>query len=418
MSSNPSLHRLSSPALYLTVFAPFALGHYVSFLFRSINAVLSPYLVDSMSLNAAQLGLLSSAYFVAFGLAQLPIGIALDRYGPKRMQPILLCVAASGALLFALGQSFTSLFLARVLIGLGLSACFMGAIKALAGWVASERRPTMNGYLLAVGGIGAMSATLPVEMALGAMSWRELFLVLAGLTIVPALLIWLIAPHDRIQNGLSAWQSVKSLPEVYRNKAFQRAVALLLPSHAVAFGLQGLWMGQWMQDAGGLSPRTAAVYLFWGMGAIVAGSLLVGHLTEWLGRRYRMRPMDVAGVGIGLFLMVQVLAALSIVPLIPAITIAFTFVGAVAGLDYTIVSQSVPSSMTGRAATSLNVLIFMGAFAVQSGFGLIVEFWGADSLNRYPVIAYQIAFGAIASLQLPGFLHWMVVTRLQKGETA
>ncbi|MES2939499.1 MAG: MFS transporter [Pseudomonadota bacterium] len=402
--------RISAPALYLTVFLPFALGHYVSFMFRAINAVLSPPLVASLQLNAAQLGLLSAAYFFTFGAAQLPVGIALDRFGPRRVQSVLLCVAAAGSLMFALSSTFIGLFVARALIGLGLAACFMGAIKALSRWVPPHRRPSVNGYMLAVGGLGAMSATLPAQIVLELFSWRTLFIGLAVLTLVPALLIRFVAPPDP-PVGTPQPVTLASLLEVYRNRQFLQTAALLLPSHAVAFGLQGLWMGQWMQDAAGLGARAAANYLFWGMGAIIVGSLAVGLITEWAGRRHGMKPMDVAGIGVGLFICVQVLACFNIVPLIPALTIAFTLVGTITALDYTIVSQSVPPSMTGRAATSLNVLIFLGAFVVQSGFGLVVEAWGADAANHYPPQAYQAAFALTVLVQLPGFIGWLLGRR-------
>ncbi|WP_296352744.1 MFS transporter [Ramlibacter sp.] len=416
MEPHLSTRRISSAALYLTVFVPFALGHYVSFLFRSINAVLSPFLVESLQLNAAQLGLLSSAYFVAFGLAQLPVGIALDRFGPRRVQPVLLGVAAAGSLMFAFSSSFGALFVARALTGLGLAACFMGAIKALSSWVPPQKRPSVNGYLLAVGGLGAMSATLPAQIALELFSWRGLFAGLAVLTLAPALLIHFATPPEPPAQGVPRRITAASLLEVYRDRQFLRTAALLLPSHAVAFGLQGLWMGQWMQDVAGLDARAVANYLFWGMGAIIVGSLTVGHVAEWAQRRHGMKPLDVAGIGVALFVCVQLLACLNIVALIPALTIAFTLVGTIAGLDYTIVSQSVPASMTGRAATSLNVLIFMGAFVVQGGFGLVVGAWGADIANHYPPVAYQAAFGAAVLIQLPGLIGWLLGRRGRAGQ--
>ncbi|MDN7182854.1 MFS transporter [Caballeronia sp. SEWSISQ10-4 2] len=408
MESSNTEARFSTAALYLTVFLPFAFGHYVSFVFRAINAVLAPYLVESLQLSAGQLGLLSSAYFVSFGLAQLPVGLALDRYGPRRVQLVLLGIAALGSLLFAAGNGFAALFTARILTGLGLSACFMGAIKALSYWVDPHKLPSIHGYLLAAGGLGAMSATLPVELALQYLNWRALFVVLAGVTLIPALVIYFVTPPEPLAHRVTRWPSLRSLLEVYRDPAFRRTIALLLPAHAVAFGLQGLWMGRWLQDAGGLNERTTATLLFAGMGAIVAGSLSIGNITEWAGRRFGMKPLDVAGVGVGLFIAVQVLAVLNIVPLIPAITVAFTLIGTIAGLEYTIVAQNVPPALTGRAATCLNLLIFLGAFVVQSGFGFIVGAWQPDAAHHYPPIAFQSAFAVAVALQLPGFVAWLL----------
>lgn len=408
MNESETQGGLGRAALYGTVFLPFAFGHYVSFIFRAINAVLAPYLVAALHLSAAQLGLLTSAYFVSFGLAQLPVGMALDRYGPRRVQLVLLGAASAGSLLFAIGNSFGSLFAARVLTGIGLSACFMGSIKVLSYWVEPRKLPSIHGYLLAAGGLGAMSATLPVELALQYISWRVLFMALAGITLVPALAIHFLTPKDPPTHRVSRWPTLGSLLEVYRDPAFRRTISLLLPSHTVAFGLQGLWMGQWMQDVGGLGMRETAEWLFVGMAAIVVGSLSLGNITEWAGRRFGAKPIDVAGVGVGLFLVVQCLAVLGMVSWIPVLTVAFTLIGTVAGLEYTIVAQSVSPSLTGRAATCLNLLIFFGAFIVQSGFGFVVSLWKPDAANHYPVIAYQAAFLIAIACQLPGFTRWLV----------
>ncbi|CAB3764223.1 MFS transporter [Paraburkholderia solisilvae] len=408
MNPSQAESRLSTAALYTTVFLPFAFGHYVSFVFRSINAVLAPYLVDAFQFSAAQLGLLSSAYFVSFGIAQLPVGMALDRYGPRRVQLVLLGLASAGSLLFAAGNGFWPLFAARVLTGVGLSACFMGAIKALSYWVETHKLPSIHGYLLAAGGLGAMSATLPVELAVQHIGWRVLFVVLAGIILIPALAIFFVTPREPLAHRVARWPTLASLIEVYRNPAFRRTISLLLPAHAVAFGLQGLWMGQWLQDVGGRSTQDIAALLFVGMGAIVVGSLSIGNITEWAGRRFGAKPLDVAGVGVGLFLLVQLLAVLNIVAWIPALTIAFTLIGTIAGLEYTIVAQSVPPALTGRAATCLNLLIFSGAFIVQSGFGFVISAWKPDAARHYPAVAYQTAFAIAIAFQLPGFVGWLL----------
>ena len=117
--------RMSGLAVFFSVFLPFALGHYLSSLLRSVNAVLAPSLVQSMALDSAQLGLLTSAFFFSFALVQLPVGIALDRYGPRKVQLVLMLVAGCGTLLFAWANNFATLVLARALIGLGLGGCFM-----------------------------------------------------------------------------------------------------------------------------------------------------------------------------------------------------------------------------------------------------------------------------------------------------
>jgi predicted MFS family arabinose efflux permease len=404
MSNAENTEIIPFKTLLLYVFLPFAGGHYISFIFRSVNAVLAPYLTASMPMTATELGLLSSAYFLSFSIAQLPVGLALDRWGPRRVQLILLNIAAIGSILFAVGTSFMSLFIARVLIGFGLAACFMSSIKAVSYWVQKNKLPTIHSNLIAVGGVGAMSATLPVVWMLEFMTWRTLFVILAVITISVGFLIFLLAPKEPKQHQV-ARINLRSLIEVYRNKEFQKTIFLLLAPHTVAFGIQGLWMGQWLHDSGGLSNDAVARLLFIGMGAIIIGSLSVGFITQWAGK-FGVKPIDVAGIGVTFFVLVQVLAAAHIVTLIPYISVAFTLIGTIAGLQYTIVAQSVPSAMTGRASTCLNLLILFGAFIVQTGFGLIVGQWQPDAGHAYPTIAYQTAFGTAILIQLPGVLYW------------
>ncbi|MEN4779298.1 MFS transporter [Pantoea agglomerans] len=397
---------LSSTKVMLRVFLPFAFGHCTSFIFRNINAVLSPFLISAMALSAGQLGILSSAYFFSFSLAQLPVGLALDRFGPKRVQLFLLGIAVIGAILFGIGQNFTTLLLGRILIGLGLAACFMGSIKVLSFWVPDRKLPSMHGYLLAAGGLGAMLSTLPVAWLVGFVSWRTLFFVMAGITVLVMVAIAIWVPSDPLKHKMVKWPSISSLLEVYKNHAFRKVISLLLVPHTVAFGLQGLWMGKWLQDVGHYDNRLTSIYLFIGMGAVVVGSLSVGAITEWAGK-FNVKPLEVGGIGIALFLMVQVLCAFNIVPLLPALSVGFTLIGTITGLEYTIVAQNVTPAMTGRAATCLNLLILFGAFLTQTLFGVIIGFWPVDSAGHYPQVAYQFAFGIMILFQAPGFIRWL-----------
>ncbi|MGF6189918.1 MFS transporter [Serratia sp. 2723] len=285
MVDTPAQTTLSPTKVMTHVFLPFAFGHYTSFIFRNINAVLTPFLVSALSLSAGQLGILSSAYFFSFSLAQLPVGLALDRYGPKRVQLFLLGIAVIGAVLFGIGQNFSTLLIARILIGLGLASCFMGSIKILSFWVPDKKLPSIHGFLLAAGGLGAMTSTLPVAWLVGFISWRILFFALAGITLMVMLAIAIWVPKDPIERRTVKWQSLTSLREVYRNRAFRRVISLLLLPHTVAFGLQGLWMGKWLQDIGRYDNETTSIYLFIGMGAIALGSLSVGFIVRGLHHR-------------------------------------------------------------------------------------------------------------------------------------
>lgn len=351
--------------------------------------------------------MLTSAYFLSFSLAQLPVGLALDKYGPKRVQLFLLSIAATGSLLFYVGKDFSTLLLARILIGLGLSACFMGSIKILSFYVPSTKLPSIHSYLLAAGGLGAMLSTLPVAWIVEFTTWRSLFLIMAGLIVVVMFTITIWTPADPVEHRMVKWPTLSSLLEVYKDKDFLRVIALFLLPHTVSFGLAGLWLGKWLEDVGHFSTETVSLYLFISMGAVIVGALSVGSITEWAGK-YGLKPMEVGGVGIGLFILIQTLCALNCLPLMPVLSVAFTLIGAITGLDYTIVAQRVSPAMTGRTATCLNLLILFGAFLIQTVFGFIVDFWPQNSQGQYPSIAYQMAFLLMVLLQIPGFLYWLM----------
>ena len=401
----PSL-RLSGREVFFYVFLPFAIGHYLSALLRTVNAVLAPDLVASLALSPAELGLLTSAFFVSFALVQLPVGIALDHYGPRKVQLVLLMVAALGALLFSWGQSFTELVLARTVIGFGLGGCFMAAVKAISTWIDPARLPSVQGFLIAIGGLGAASATAPVRAALQHMDWRGLFIILAMLLACTAFLIWTAAPRvEAAPKPKSRVPVIESIAAVYSDPAFRKTISLILIPHAVFFGIQGLWVGRWLSDVARFPDHAVVYLLYLSMAAVIFGAIAVGMITEWAGKR-GIKPLDVAGIGIALFIAVQVAIVCNWKPSFQLLSVLFTLIGTITGIEYAIVAQSMPKSLTGRAATCLNLLIFVGAFIVQAGFGLVIGLWEPNHLGQHPAIAYRVAFGVLVLLQLPGLVSF------------
>jgi MFS family permease len=408
MDTAQSPPRLSGVAVFFYVFLPFALGHYLSSLLRNVNAVLAPQLVGALGLTPGQLGLLTSAFFFAFALVQLPVGIALDRYGPRTVQVYLMLLAACGALMFATGHSFLQLVAARAIIGCGLGGCFMSAVKAIATWVEPRRLPSVQGYLIAVGGLGAASSTMPVRALLQHTDWRGLFVMLGLLSVCTGLLIWLVSPRTAAPGGKAP--TVRSVLDVYRAPAFRATISLVLVPHAVFFGIQGLWIGRWLSDVARFPDAAVAYLLYMGMASVIFGAIAVGMITEWAGRR-GIAALDVAAVGVLLFVLVQAVIVLNWRPSMQLLSVLFTLVGTITGIEYAIVAQSLPRELTGRAATCLNLLIFIGAFVVQAGFGQVVGLWHPDAGSHYPALAYRVAFGVLLLFQVPGLVLYFLRRR-------
>ncbi len=179
----------------MRVFLPFVVGYYLSYLFRTINALIAAPLTSELGLGADDLGLLTSVYFLTFGVAQIPIGILLDRYEPRRIQSALLVAAALGAALFAASDSFVLLLLGRALIGLGVAASLTAGLKALVLWFPKERLSLLNGLMIMLGALGAVTATAPAELLLAWIGWRELFGLFAVMTAGCAVAIYLVVPE-------------------------------------------------------------------------------------------------------------------------------------------------------------------------------------------------------------------------------
>src|SRR5436190_17001261 len=207
----------------VAVFCPFAAGYFLSFFFRHVTAVISKDLTGEFGLTPADLGFLTSMYLLTFAAFQLPLGVLLDRYGPRRVVASLLISAAAGALVFALAKDLVGLSIGRALIGLGVSAGLMGAIKAFSLWFPLERLATLNGLYLAVGGLGALSATAPAEALVAALGWRGMFWILACLAALVALVVYFVVPEKPLPGeGQTIAAQLRSFGGVFGTVAFWR----------------------------------------------------------------------------------------------------------------------------------------------------------------------------------------------------
>src|SRR5438552_11558004 len=191
---------------FLRLYLCFASGYLLSYLFRTVNAVISPELTASLGVSASSLGLLTSTYFIAFAAMQLPAGMLLDRYGPRRVEPVLLTIAGVGSLAFAAAGDLAGLTLARALIGAGVAVCLMAPLKAIATWYSVERQASLAGWMMVAGGVGALLSTAPLAAALSLLSWRGIFVVLAIASFAVAICIVWVVPDTPARSRLAGWK--------------------------------------------------------------------------------------------------------------------------------------------------------------------------------------------------------------------
>ncbi|HEY1245253.1 MAG TPA: MFS transporter [Hyphomicrobiaceae bacterium] len=390
--------------LVVCVLLPFAAGYYLSYLFRSINALIAGDLVAELGLTAADLGLLTSVYFLLFAAVQLPCGVLLDRYGPRLIDSTLLLVAAVGSLLFALADGVATLLAGRALIGLGVAVGLMAGLKAIVQWFPPERIALANGWYIMLGALGALSATGPAETIVQALGWRGLFTALAVASVAVALIILLVVP-DRKSPAQPATAPRIGFLAIYLDPRFLRIAPLAALGVGTSFSLQGLWAAPWLAEVARLD-RPAVVRHLTAMAAVLAASaLLLGAGAERLRR---------AGIPTELFLaatltlsMAAQLALLLGLPVSSYVLFsAIAAAGAATVLSFAVLAQYFPKEVAGRANAALGVLNMGAAFGLQCLSGFIVALWPADG-GRYPAEAHQAALGLDLVLQAAAFV-WFI----------
>ncbi len=397
--------RLSPRLIAVTALLPFALGYFLSYLFRAVNAVVAPDLVRELGLNASQLGLLTAAYLLAFALFQLPLGVLLDRYGPRKVQAALLVLAALGAALFAVGRDTVSLGLARGLIGLGFAGGLMAGFKAVVIWVPETRRALASAAVMSLGALGLIVSTAPMEMVVAAIGWRSVFVGLAGATLAVAALIFFLVPKVHATSApapLSA--QVASVWRIMRDPAFLRLAPMLGISAGTHIAIQTLWSAPWWRDVGGLDRAGVAQQLFVIAVAFLIGILGTGALADWFVRR----GTSILDVLLG-FMIAFIVAQVCIVVNVLQIPSWFLFgmLGQVAVLAYPWLSGYFGVALSGRANSTMNLFVFGLAFAAQWGMGAIIDQFPRTASGGFPLVAYQAGFGAFVGLEILGLLWYL-----------
>ncbi|MBK5913929.1 MFS transporter [Rhodocyclus purpureus] len=395
--------------LWLKLFLPFAGAYFLSYLYRTVNAVIGPSLSDELALGAGALGLLTSAYFLAFGAVQLPLGMLLDRFGARRVESALLLVAAAGAALFALGDSLGELAVGRALIGIGVSACLMAAFKAFSLWFPPERQASLTGWMMSAGGLGAIVASTPLEMALTWTGWREIFFILAWLTFAAALWIFFAIPErEGAAKPEPLATQLAGVRMVFASAHFWRFAPLGFALTGGFMAVQSLWSMTWLMQVNDYSRAVAADHLTAMSVAMLLTYVGIGLLATGLARR-GVPPVRLLGVGLGLSLLFLALIVGEASSHTTALWVAYGICSSFGTLAYSQAAGGFPLALAGRANTAYNLLVFAGAFGLQWGIGLLIDLLRAQGSS--PADAQRVAFAALLALQIASFAWFIFVGR-------
>ena len=366
-----------APNPWTRVFVPFAFGYFLSYLLRNANAVISPELRGDLGLTAADLGLLTSVYLLTFGAFQLPLGILLDRYGPRRVEAVLLLICAAGCALFALGDGMPQLTVARALIGLGVSACLMASFKSFSLWFPIERQASLNAAIMAAGGLGA----------------------LAALTLLVAALIFATPEKPGGAQRDTLAQQLAGLGTIFRSRAFWRYAPQTTMIVGGFMALQGLWALPFMMSVNGLTREAAAFHLLLMASAMLVGFLFIAFFVRRLAHA-GLPPARLLSIGMGCGMAATLGIVLDLGPswlLWPALGLVFS----VSNLAYALLSSEFPVALAGRVNTALNFGAFVGAFAIQWLFGVAVD--GFQAAGFAADGAYRVSLAGLLVLQLAGW---------------
>ena len=389
----------------VAVFFAFAFAYFFAAVLRAITATLSPALTQEFHLASGDLGLLAGGYFLGFALIQLPLGTWLDRHGPRKVILGFVAFAVLGCAAFAVAQSFAGLLLARVLCGVGVSACLMAPLTGFRRWFTPPVQLRTNSWMLMTGSMGMVASTLPVQWLLPVLGWRPLFWGLAVLMALSMLVIaWRVPPWS---TGDATGKAGGSYAAVWRHPYFRQMAPIGFFSYGGMISIQSLWAGPWLVRVAGYEPLAAAGGLFTINLCMLGAFWTWGLANPWLQRNGFRTDRLIAW---GLPLSFAVLAALVLAgPAAGAGTLALFCVSSTfVSLAQPAVGMVFPAALAGRALSAYNLVIFLGVFVVQWGIGLLVDAFQAG--GRDEVSSFRAAFAVFLALSMLSY-GWFLYSR-------
>ena len=373
----------------------FILAHFL----RSAPAVIGPNLRTELGLTPGQLSSLPAAIFLGAALMQLPVGVLLDKFGPRRTMSTLFMLAAGGALVFSLAQSVPMLALALFLIGCGAAPIFMGVMVLLARWIARDRLATGTAISISVGGAGMLLSASPFAAAVALYGWRDSLFAVGVFSVGVAVVLFLMvrdrpADSPAPTSNETLLQTVLGLRTVLGDKRIYSFAAATVVSIGALVTIRNLWIGPYLNDVFALDIMARGHVIFVVSLAWLISALAYGPLDRWFDTR---RGVVTGGMLLYTATLIALAANSSPSVLVASILLsAFALFAAMASPIFAHARSLFPETHTGRAFTAINVFTWTGVFVMQMGTGAILDAFPVDELGRSPAIAYRTMFGVLA----------------------
>ena len=385
------------PRASYTLFLTFTAGYFLSYFLRSANAVLAPDLQRDVGLGPADLGLMTALFFAAYAAAQLPVGLALDRWGPRGVAVSLMSLGVAGALLFAVGTALPALALGRVLLGVGTGSVLLAGLKTFALWWPPHRFATISGVYFASGSLGALLASSPLAWANAAFGWRSTFVAAALVVAAVTALIWWRTPAVRrgqraAPTGAHAagdHRATGETPEPPLADGSYLALASVMLLGAAHTGpvlaFQTLWGGPYLYDGFGVDAATAGRFLLALSLGVSLGYASSGALADRLGLRRVTLATALAFAAVQLALAAVVPGATPLAWVLPLYAL-LGFTGGFCVLALSNARALLGVTRSGRATGFVNAGSIGGVFALQWAIGLVVEAVGGPDGYRWALL--------------------------------
>ena len=394
----------------ITVFFVFAFGYFLSCLLRAITATLSPVFTLEFDLMAADLGLLAGGYFLGFASMQIPLGYLLDKLGPKKIVSSFLLIAFIGTVSFALAQSFSGLLISRILIGVGSSACLMAPLTGYRIWLKENQQQRANSWMFMMASLGFLSSTLPIQLLLPLLGWRWIFGGISALLLISIILMLAFIPKWNHQKERSFENPIKSdsFTDVWKNKFFISVIPMGLFNYGGLMAIQTLWAGPWMIRVAGYTPLESATGLFSINITMLFSFFLWGYfLPKITDLGFNALKILTLGLPISFLVMFTIIvlgskAGALLITLFILTSIFLSVIQPAVGLSF-------QSHLAGKALTSFNLLIFLGAFIMQWFIGFVIDL--IKSLGYTEIIGFQTAFSVFLLLSLTSYMFFLVINK-------
>jgi len=384
----------------LVIFPVLASLFCFSMFYRVTNAVIAPDLAQEFNLDAERLGMLGSAFFYTFALFQIPMGILLDRIGPRKVMSFFALVGAAGAFIFASAGSFVTALLGRALLGIGMASVLMGTLKVFVITYSPKRFSILSGIIISIGTLGSILATSPLVYLNSVIGWRLTLLYAGIITMVLACLIfWVLKESDQeirreVLPDTPQEQStgvLKTLKLILSTLSFWQIGSIAFFRYGTFVALQGVWLGPYLMNIKNFTPLTTGNVLMMLSLGLIAGSPVAGYLADRVFRA--AKPAIMIGLACYILCLVPLTGIWKIESAF-VYSVIFIFMGffnSFGMLAYTHIKELFPLNMSGTAIAGVNFFVMAGGAVFMQIIGIIISLY-TDINQTYQPGAYHLAF--------------------------